>query len=265
MVDEFPTFAPGLLDSGHSGYSEDEIASMKRDQSNGFYWPARNEMIAWLLHRFFPNAQRVLDIGCGTGYVTSRCIEELPDACFYATDTSSQGLQVANLALRNKAFLIHLDALNLPFGNSFDLITTFDVLEHIENDRGVITETFRALKPGGGVLHFVPQHPSMYSPADRESRHFRRYGTGELQAKLTEAGFQIVFTTSFISCMFPLFALSRMKAKLSGKHSHADEHGQPAWVSQAMASIQSLELGLSKRGWRFPFGVSRAVVARRPA
>ncbi|MEI6202636.1 MAG: class I SAM-dependent methyltransferase, partial [Enhydrobacter sp.] len=248
MVEEFPTFAPELLDEGHTGYSEEENASMKRDQTSGFYWPARNDMIAWLLRRHFPNARRVLDIGCGTGYVTERCIAELPNACFYATDTSIQGLHVANRALRHKAFLIHLDASNLPFRDAFDLITTFDVLEHIENDRMVLAETLRALKPGGGVLHFVPQHPEFYSPADRESRHFRRYGRNELQTKLEDAGFRVVFSTSFICGMFPFFALSRIKSKLSGKHSHAGEHGQAAWLTRAMASIQRTELSLSKKG-----------------
>jgi SAM-dependent methyltransferase len=264
MVEEFPTFAPELLDEGHSGYSEEEIASMKRDQTSGFYWPARNDMIAWLLRRHFPDARRVLDIGCGTGYVTERCIAELPNACFYATDTSSQGLHVANRALKDKAFLIHLDASKLPFRDAFDLITTFDVLEHIENDRQVLAETLRALKPGGGVLHFVPQHPEFYSPADRESRHFRRYGRNELQTKLEDAGFKVVFSTSFICGMFPLFAASRLKSRLTGKHSHAGEHGQAAWLTRTMASVQRIELALSKRGLKLPFGVSRAVVAIRP-
>ncbi len=264
LVDEFPSFAPHLLDSGHTGYSEAEIASMKRDQTSGFYWPARNDMIGWLLQRYFRGAKRVLDIGCGTGYVTERCIEELPEACFYATDTSSQGLQVAERALKDKAFLIHLDAKNLPFRDAFDLITTFDVLEHIEDDRAVLAETLRALKPGGGVLHFVPQHPTFYSPADRESRHFRRYGTTELQSKLEDAGFKVVFSTSFICGLFPLFVLSRAKSMISGKHSHEAEHTQQAWISGALAKIQSLELSLSKKGWRYPFGVSRAVVAIRP-
>ena len=128
----------------------------------------------------------------------------------------------------------------------------------------MLAETLRALKPGGGVLHFVPQHPEFYSPADRESRHFRRYGRTELQSKLEEAGFKVVYSTSFICGLFPLFVLSRLKSMLSGKHSHAAEHSQQAWVSRMLAKVQRIELSLSKKGWRYPFGVSRAVVAIRP-
>ena len=54
IVGGLPSFAPHLVDEGHSGYSEDEIAGMAADQDNGFYWPARNRVIAWLLGRYFP-------------------------------------------------------------------------------------------------------------------------------------------------------------------------------------------------------------------
>jgi ubiquinone/menaquinone biosynthesis C-methylase UbiE len=263
LVDGFPSFAPHLLGEGHTGYSETEIASMERDQSSGFYWPARNQTIAWLLARYFPKARRVLDIGCGTGYVTELAAKVLADAFLYATDTSVQGLSVAARKLRERAFLIHLDALDLPFDQAFDLITTFDVLEHIEDDRAVLEETWRSLRPGGGVLHFVPQHPSLYSPADRESRHFRRYGRTELQRKLVAAGFDVVYSTSFICWLFPLFVASRARSKLVGSHSHSEEHGQPPWIAKILKTTQAFELSLLQQGWRYPFGVSRAVVAFR--
>jgi ubiquinone/menaquinone biosynthesis C-methylase UbiE len=263
LVEGYPSFAPHLLGDGHTGYSEAEIASMERDQANGFYWPARNRTIGWLLARYFPHARRILDIGCGTGYVTSLAAEVLPNASLYATDTSVQGLEVAARKLRDRAFLIHLDASDLPFGQAFDLITTFDVLEHIEDDSAVLEQTWRSLRPGGGVLHFVPQHPSMYSPADRESRHFRRYGRNELQRKLEAVGFDVVYSTSFICWLFPLFIASRAKSMVFGSHSHSEEHGQPAWVANILQTTQAFEFSLLKQGWRYPFGVSRAVVAFR--
>lgn len=263
LVDGYPSFAPHLLGDGHTGYTESEIAAMERAQASSFYWLGRNNMIAWLLQRYFPDAKRILDIGCGTGYVTQLAAKYLPGACLYATDTSVGGLAVANLKLHGRAFLTHLDASDLPFEQAFDLITTFDVLEHIDNDQAVIDETWRALRPGGGVLHFVPQHPSMYSPADREARHFRRYGRNELQQKLERAGFEIAFSSSFICWLFPFFVASRVKSKLMGSHSPEGEHATSALVGKALNGVQAFELALLKQGWRYPFGVSRAVVAFR--
>jgi SAM-dependent methyltransferase len=49
------------------------------------------------------------------------------------------------------------DATDLPFGeNSFDTVTMFDVLEHVEDDRAVACEAFRVLRPGGTVLVTTP-------------------------------------------------------------------------------------------------------------
>ena len=263
IVEGFPSFAPHLVAGGHSGYSQQEIANLASDQANGFYWPARNRVIAWLLDRYFRQAKRVLDIGCGTGYVTECAAATLPDAHFYATDTSIEGLKLAADRLGTRVFLTHLDAGQLPFRQVFDLVTTFDVLEHIEDDRQVIEQTREALRPGGGVVHFVPQHPWMYSPADRDSRHFRRYARRELQEKLEKGGFQVIDTTSFICGLFPLFVASRMKSMLVGEHSHVNEHRQAGWINAMLASAQSGEFALLKSGWRFPVGVSRAVVAFR--
>src|SRR5262249_14203633 len=41
--------------------------------------------------------------------------------------------------------------------DSFDLVTAFDVLEHISNDKGVAAHLYRALRPGGWLLVHVPR------------------------------------------------------------------------------------------------------------
>jgi 2-polyprenyl-3-methyl-5-hydroxy-6-metoxy-1,4-benzoquinol methylase len=46
----------------------------------------------------------------------------------------------------------------MRFEDKFDLIMALDVLEHIEEDSWVISESCRALKYGGGLIITVPQH-----------------------------------------------------------------------------------------------------------
>jgi len=263
IVNGIPSFAPHLVDDARTGFSQIEIEEMEDSQRGSFYWKARNNTIAFLLSRYFPDCRRVLDIGCGTGYVTELLCRAAPEATVYATDTSVAGLTMTAQRLENRALFIHLDAADIPFRNAFDLITTFDVLEHIEDDQSVINETYRALKQGGGVIHFVPQHPWTYSPADRTSRHFRRYATTELQQKLRRAGFEITFTSSFIFFLFPLYVASRLKSKITGHHSHEAERQKAAWIGRLLDSVQDVELALLKRKWSYPCGVSRAVVAVR--
>jgi SAM-dependent methyltransferase len=230
---------------------------------NSFYWIARNKTISWLVTKYFPETRRILDIGCGTGYVTRAIGTALPNAAIYATDIYIEGIRSAASKIGDRAFFIHLDATDIPFTASFDLITSFDVLEHIPDDQRVLEQMHAALRPGGGVLHFVPQHPLLFSPADNQSHHVRRYARRELQCKLEQAGFDVVDTMSFMFFLLPLFAASRFRSKLRGSHNVGGEHQQPAAIAGFLGLVQNLELFLLRRGWRFPVGVSRAVVARR--
>ena len=49
---------------------------------------------------------------------------------------------------------------------SFDLVTGFDVLEHIEDDRTALRDIVQTLKPGGLLMLTVPAHPWMWSVYD---------------------------------------------------------------------------------------------------
>lgn len=262
LVERYPSFAPYFLDHAYGGFSAEEMRSMEASK-NSFYWLARNNAISWLITTHFAGARRVLDVGCGTGDVTRAIGTALPHAAIYATDIFIEGIRSAASKLENRAFLMHLDATDIPFTASFDLVTSFDVLEHIPDDQRVLDQMHAALRPGGGVLHFVPQHPSLFSPADQQSHHVRRYGRHELQEKLERSGFEIVYTTSFMFFLLPFFAMSRFLSKLRGAHSVAGEHQQPTSIATTFGLVQDLELFLMRRGWRFPVGVSRAVVARR--
>jgi SAM-dependent methyltransferase len=73
----------------------------------------------------------------------------------------------------------------LPFEDeSFDLVTAFDVIEHVENDQQVFNELTRVLKPGGRLIFSVPLHPAYWTTFDEYVGHARRYEPAALQALL---------------------------------------------------------------------------------
>jgi SAM-dependent methyltransferase len=53
--------------------------------------------------------------------------------------------------------LVIADAANLPFKNqTFDLVSQFSILEHVQNMQGALKEAFRVLRPEGKLLIQIP-------------------------------------------------------------------------------------------------------------
>ena len=76
-------------------------------------------------------------------------------------------------------------------GDKIDSVVCLNVLEHIEDDRRVLAELYRAIEPGGVVVVLVPAHPALYSDLDRNLGHFRRYTRELLEQRFRDAGFVI--------------------------------------------------------------------------
>ncbi len=83
-------------------------------------------------------------------------------------------------------------ASDLPSDGVWNAILNVNVLEHIEHDEAELA-TYRRLlaREKGALCFFVPPHPEIYAPIDKDFGHFRRYTKPELRAKLERAGFQI--------------------------------------------------------------------------
>lgn len=73
----------------------------------------------------------------------------------------------------------------------FDFAYTFNVLEHIEDDRAALAALFRALKPGGQLLVYVPAFAVLFSAMDRKVGHVRRYIRRELMERCQAAEFEV--------------------------------------------------------------------------
>lgn len=73
----------------------------------------------------------------------------------------------------------------LPFADrSFDLVCALDIIEHVEDDDGALSEVARTLKPGGAMLVSMPLHAALWTSFDDFVGHKRRYDPAELLSKL---------------------------------------------------------------------------------
>jgi glycosyltransferase involved in cell wall biosynthesis len=72
-----------------------------------------------------------------------------------------------------------------------DTVVCLNVLEHIEDDVFVLQRLAQTLPRDARLVFLVPFNPRLYSNFDRELGHFRRYRKGELEEKMTGAGFKV--------------------------------------------------------------------------
>ncbi|WP_418127558.1 class I SAM-dependent methyltransferase [Variovorax sp. KK3] len=159
--------------------------------------------------------------------------------------------------------LQQMDARKLPYREEFDIVAAFDVIEHIVEDELVLRNFHQAIKPGGGCLLTVPQHPWLWSPVDEEACHQRRYTARELHDKVTAAGFRIVRSTSFVTLLLPLMMASRVAARRAGKSGGSESLQHGAALDAALTACMRLEHLTIKAGVSLPLGGSRLVVLQK--
>lgn len=170
--------SPPLPEAAATGGYDAELFGRLADLEDRSYWfRVRNRLVVDLVQSYTVPGDRVLEVGCGTGYV----LQALSRDCGLAV-TGSELLSAALGYARARvpeASVVQLDAREMPFDAEFDLVGAFDVLEHIDDHLGALRGMRRAVRPGGCVVLTVPQHEWLWSSVDEQAHHVRRYGRRE--------------------------------------------------------------------------------------
>ncbi len=101
--------------------------------------------------------KRVLDFGCGSGYGAAEMASHA--ASVDAIDVSQEAVDhaQANFAKPNLRFASFDPAKLLPFADgSFDVVTSFQVIEHVDDFDLYVAEAKRVLAPGGQFIVITP-------------------------------------------------------------------------------------------------------------
>lgn len=104
--------------------------------------------VPWIAARLAPSS-RVLDVGCGGGFVSNALAARGHDV--HGLDVTGDSLAVA--ARHDRAGRVAYargDALRLPYrGGAFDAVCAMDFLEHVDQPERVVAEASRVLRAGG--------------------------------------------------------------------------------------------------------------------
>lgn len=166
------------------GFDPAFFRQLKEAEESYFWFHVRRKWIYDRIRRFVPPPAKILEVGCGTGNVSSFLAQKGYDVtgCEYYEEA---------LALGWPGFRkVHGDASDLPFQDgSFDVVGLFDVIEHIEDDNRPLREAFRVLRQGGKAVVTVPAREEIWSSVDEHAFHKRRYSRERLAASMRNAHF----------------------------------------------------------------------------
>jgi SAM-dependent methyltransferase len=249
----------------------DEYKFLYELEERHWWFVGMRRIVAALLDGAAPaGAGRILDAGCGTGLMLSWLRR-------YGKQSSVIGLDYNSLALRYSAQrgegpLVEASIAAMPFpSNSFDLVTTFDVLDSfpVPGAAAPFAELARVLKPGGVLLVRVPAFQFLYSQHDRAVYTEHRYTARELRQRLEEQGLTVARTTYAMAILFPVALVWRWLTRSQHDSPQSDVRPLPGplrWLNSPLAGLLAIEAAwLRWLPWRLPFGLSVMALARKPA
>src|SRR3954464_15382698 len=104
----------------------------------------------------YVTGRRVLDLGCGTGYGTARVAPVCTD--IVGVDISSDAIDAATREFGDRFRLIEpVERAPLPFADrAFDVVLSFQVIEHVPDARAYLGEIDRVLTDDGVFLCATP-------------------------------------------------------------------------------------------------------------
>lgn len=210
----------------------------------GWYFRVRERFISRFLTGV-RHGSRVLDVGCGNGMV-----HRILSGCEV---TGVDPLPAFPGAVRGTAE-------ELPFTDeSFDVVTCFDVLEHVNDHERAVSEIRRVLRAEGTAYFTVPIYPWLWSGHDEKLGHVRRYRPGELGKLLSMNGFIFIESRFFFSILLPAVVLARKVFKWSGAGSMVKGS---SLAERALSMVCDIEVRL---GLKWPFGLTEMVKCKKGA
>ena len=157
------------------------------------------------------NYQTILDFGCSDGFFIEEILKinnRLNIEGIEKDSTSIQNCKDKNIKIYDDLSLIN---------KCYDLIYSFNVLEHIEDDVTILKEFNSKLNNNGKLLLYVPAFNFLFSSMDKKTGHFRRYSKKDLIKKLEISNFKIeqINYCDFIGGLLTLIYILKDKIKSS--------------------------------------------------
>lgn len=184
-------------DDNLTGFYEERAAEKHPTSDNPEMLRLVDRIAAWTRVR---DGQAVLDFGCYDGFIVGRLARRFA-VRGVGVDLSSSALDLAAESQRGTGcHFVCSDGLGLPFDSAtFDVVVCSEILEHVPDLDGVLSEIARVLKPGGRLYATMPNDLADVWPplrpicrrVDQVEGHLRRCTMDAFIAALERHGLRV--------------------------------------------------------------------------
>ena len=234
--------------------AESQPQSPSMHHPDYWWYRARSDMLRAIVEPELGDPGRVLDVGSADG----------PSVEWMSGRGTRTAVDLDLSALRPGD--VQASAMALPFADgTFDVLTAFDVLEHLDPEDRAVAELVRVVRPGGRLFVAVPAYQWAWSDFDRDIGHYRRYTRGRLVRALRPQGLEVRRASYLFAGTLPIFAAERISRRWRRLEGPATT--EPPTVSTVQERVLLGLCRLDERVLRhrdLPFGSSVVAVATKP-
>jgi 2-polyprenyl-3-methyl-5-hydroxy-6-metoxy-1,4-benzoquinol methylase len=186
------------------------------------------------------NPRRVLDVGAGSGFFAQHLLAHTAATEAYCVDISYDTEYRTELEGKAIHFLRSTGPLEA------DVALLMDVLEHVDDDVGLLREYAQKVPASCAFVITVPAFNFLWSEHDEFLEHRRRYTLSHLKQVVTQAGLQVQHGLYYFAGILPAAMLVRALRSRVRRGSPPRSHltRQSPLVNQLLSGICQAELGI---------------------
>lgn len=240
-----------------------EEASFGGEPGEHWYYISKGRAIKDLLGSGVGDlrARRLLDVGAGSGVFAQMLVDDgLAETAVCVDPNYTEGWLAAR-GVGPVSFARSVEAVDA------DLVTMIDVIEHVDDDAGLIRDYAAKAAPGTRFVISVPAFQFLWSSHDEFLEHRRRYTEESLRAAVEAGGLAPIECRYFFGLLFPAVAAMRLAERALKGDREAQKSAMapaPAWMNRALVAVHDIE-----RKTVFPrnrlAGVTVFCLAEKPA
>lgn len=205
-----------------------------------------------LVHRYWPRPGRLLDIGCATGSFV--CLAQQAGWQATGLDASHWSVAQARRRCSGANFVPSLlEEADFPAG-TFEVITLWDVLEHVASPAGTLQRVYHWLVPGGFLFLNLPNSHSLTAKIMGRywvlllREHLWYFSPATIQHLLRQNG----FVPAGIRPNFVRFSFANILGRLAQ---------YPGWAGRVADKVQRVPF-LKQLSIRFPMGEMNVIAKK---